>query len=73
MHKTTFEYLQPTDAQMREMARCREAVTQYATILETWLPDGPDKTYLLRKLREVAMWVNVALTRNPDGSPREDG
>jgi hypothetical protein len=23
-----------------------------------------------KQLREVAMWVNVAITRNPDGSPR---
>ena len=38
--------------------------------IEHLVPDGPDKTYILRKLREVAMWVNVAITRNPDGSPR---
>ena len=24
----------------------------------------------LRKLREVAMWANVAITRQPDGAPR---
>jgi hypothetical protein len=28
-------------------------------------------TYILRKLREVGMWANVSITRNPDGSPRQ--
>ena len=37
---------------------------------EALIPDGPDKTYMLRKFREVAMWANIAITRNPDGSPR---
>ena len=34
--------------------------------------EEPDKTYVLRKLREVAMWANVSLTRHADGAPRED-
>jgi hypothetical protein len=36
------------------------------------VPDGPDKTYILRKLREVSMWVNVAITRFSDGAARTD-
>jgi hypothetical protein len=48
----------------------REAARTYAENLEHHVPDGPDKTYLLRKLREVAMWVSVAITRLPDGTPR---
>lgn len=38
--------------------------------VDALLPDGPDKTYALRKHREVAMWTNIAITRQPDGSPR---
>jgi len=45
-------------------------VTKYAETLEELLPAGPDKTYVMRKLREVAMWANIALTRNPDGTPK---
>lgn len=70
MHKTTFEYLKPTEQQLDEMQAAREASHAYHEVLERVVPEGPDKTYLIRKLREVAMWANVAITRNPDGSPR---
>ena len=70
MHESTFQYLKPTDSQLDEMQTIREAGTAYAKVLQEIVPDGPDKTYLLRKLREVAMWANVAITRQPDGSPR---
>jgi len=53
------------------MTLCRTAAAEYAEVLDQYVPDGPDKTYLLRKLREIAMWANVAITRNADGSPRE--
>ena len=69
MHDSTFEYLKPTEDQMALMATMRRASADYASVLQN-LPDGPDKTYIIRKLREVAMWVNIAITRNPDGSPR---
>ena len=68
----TFGYLKPTDEQQDMMTEARQAAAEYAEILETVIPEGPDKTYLLRKLREVAMWANVAITRNADGSPRAD-
>lgn len=71
MHSSTFEYLKPTDAQMADMGDARAAAHAYTRALEALVPEGPDKTYIMRKLREVAMWVNVAITRLPDGSPRE--
>lgn len=70
MHDSTFQYLKPTEKQLGDMEIARKASSVYALTLETLVPDGPDKTYLIRKLREVAMWVNIAITRNPDGSPR---
>lgn len=70
MHRSTFEYLKPTEKQLMQMAAFREEFAQFAACLEIGLPDGPDKTYILRKLRELAMWVNVAITRHADGSPR---
>ena len=66
----TFDYLKPTPEQMSAMGECREATHNYARVLERVVPDGSDKTYLLRKLREVGMWANVAITRQPDGAPR---
>lgn len=72
LHPSTFEYLKPTDAQVEKMARCRAAAKAYADILDAELPDGPDKTFVLRAHRSNAMWVNVAVTRQPDGTPRSD-
>jgi hypothetical protein len=70
LHDTTFQYLAPTEVQKHQMATLRAAGAAYARALETTLPEGPDKTYLMRKLREVAMWANVCVTRHADGSPR---
>lgn len=66
----TFQSLPQTERTHGELFQAGIAAQEYALIVERLLPDGPDKTYALRKLREVAMWVNVAITRNPDGSPR---
>ena len=71
LHPSTYEYLQPTDAQMRLINQARKAARTYSDALEALIPDGADKTYVLRRVRETAMWVNVAITRHPDGSPRE--
>jgi hypothetical protein len=71
LHESTFEYHKPSDAQLSAMTDARHRAFVYATALDAVLPDGPDKTYVLRKLRELAMWVNVAITRHADGSPRE--
>jgi hypothetical protein len=71
LHESTFEYLPVTDDQKASIQVCREAAAEYARTLSEIVPDGADKTYALRKLRDVAMWVNVAITRNADGSPRD--
>lgn len=70
LHESTFGYLKPTDEQMETMSRLRAAAKPYSDILEAELPDGPDKTFVLRAHRANAMWVNVAVTREADGSPR---
>jgi hypothetical protein len=70
MHESTFEYLKPTDDQVQTMQRVREAAKAFAEVLNRELPDGPDKTFALRNHRTTAMWANIAITRQPDGSPR---
>lgn len=72
LHNSTFEYLKPTDAQLEGMAKARALFAEFAKSLDPLLPDGPDKTFLMRQLRDSAMWANIAITRNPDGSPRRD-
>lgn len=70
LHLSTFKYLVPTDRQKEHMEELRKVAAAYASVIETIVPDGPDKTYILRQLRGVAMWVNVAITREADGTPR---
>jgi len=70
LHSSTFEYLKPTDEQIEAMATLRQASKVYADRIDAVLPDGPDKTYILRRIRETAMWINVAVTREADGTPR---
>lgn len=66
LHPSTFEYLKPTIAQIEKMARLREAAKVYADILDAELPEGADKTFVLRAHRSNAMWVNMAVTRTAD-------
>lgn len=70
MHPSTFEYLKPTDGQLTTMEKLRAAAKVYCDALEAALPDGPDKTFIIRAHRANAMWVNVAVTRQADGAPR---
>ena len=70
MHPSTYEYLKPTDDQIEKMARVRAAAKAYSDVLDAELPEGPDKTFVIRAHRSNAMWANVAITRLPDGTPR---
>ena len=70
LHSSTFEYLKPTDAQLGAMNNLRAAAKVYCDALDAYLPDGPDKTFVIRAHRSNAMWANVAVTRLPDGTPR---
>jgi len=67
---STFDHLKPTEAQKVFMDRARSAAKGYAEALDEILFDNPDKTYVMRQLRTLAMWVNVAITRHSDGAPR---
>jgi len=71
LHSSTFEYLKPTDKQVEDMAVVRSKFMELTFAIDGFIPEGPDKTYMMRQLREVAMWANIAITRNADGSPRQ--
>ena len=70
MHASTYEFLKPSAEQHASMTKVRDAAKAYSEILEAELPDGPDKTFVIRNHRSNAMWANVAITRLPDGTPR---
>ena len=55
LHDSTFQYVIPTDQQKMNMDLVREAAADFYAVLEEHVPAGADKTYLLRKLREVVM------------------
>lgn len=69
MHPSTFEYLKPTETQLHNMELMRKCASDFEANINDNVPDGPDKTYLIRKFREVAMWINIAITRNPRRFP----
>lgn len=71
MHVSTYEFLKPTEKQIEQMARVRQAARVFSEVLEKELPEGPDKTFCIRGHRANAMWTNVAITRLPDGTPRQ--
>lgn len=70
MHPSTFEYLKPTLDQLDAMNIVRKAAAEYCKILEDILPEGPDKSFIIRAHRSNAMWANVSITRLADGTPR---
>ena len=70
MHISTYQFLSPTNEQKLSMQNLRDAAQHYQDALDQELPEGPDKTFVIRHHRTTAMWANVAVTRNPDGSPR---
>lgn len=72
LHPSTFHYLNPSEKQKFVMQEVRDAYANFTDMLQRVLPDGPDKTYVIRQIRDAAMWSHVAITRNQDGSPRED-
>jgi hypothetical protein len=55
MHSSTFEHLTPTDDQIEAMAKVRTAFAECAGHILVHVPEGPDRTYLLRKLRECGV------------------
>lgn len=73
LHLATFEYLKPTSDQSVTMDMIRRAAAEYADILDALLPGGPGKLDVLNRVREAAMWANVHVTREEDGTPRLPG
>jgi hypothetical protein len=71
VHDSTFQYLKPSEQQVADMNTVRGAFAEVADVVLAKVPGSADRTYLLRKIRECAMWANVAITRTDDGTPRD--
>jgi hypothetical protein len=70
LHPSTFDHVKPTDEQAETMRQASALSKGYADDIAGILPDGADKAYVLRRIRETAMWINTAIMREDDGSPR---
>ena len=71
-HPHVFTSVLPSEAQKARMDTMSTAFLGLLSYIHQHVPEGPDRTYVIRKVRETAMWCNVAIMRNPDGSPRSD-
>lgn len=72
LHPDTFEFVPPTDKQLDKARPMRRAIRECAEQINELCPDGADKTYALRQLRAVYHWAYTAITREQDGSPKQD-
>ena len=70
LHRDAFNSVAPSDAQSLAMQKVRAGAREFFEVLERVVPDGPDKTHLVRRLMEVVMWANRAIMHRPDGAPR---
>ena len=66
-----FEYTTPTPAQKQDMDIIRQAAQHFVDAVHVIVPEGPDRTYLIRKFRECVMWAMISVVKMPDGSPRQ--
>jgi hypothetical protein len=70
MDPAAYEFLPPAEDQKAKMSELRAAAKLMGETADKLLPSGPDKTFALRQFRTAVMWMHVAITRQPDGSPR---
>lgn len=56
-----FTYQVPTDEQIVDMTRVREAAKVTAHTIVENVPDGPSKTKAIQDLREVVMRANLGI------------
>lgn len=56
-----FSYKKPTEEQVADMTVLRDIAKDYARMINTIAPDGPDKTYAIRLLRMTVMTHNLAI------------
>lgn len=56
-----FTYHRPGAGQVERMKDLRECALEFALLIDESVPDGPDKSAAIRKLRECVMTANAAI------------
>jgi hypothetical protein len=64
--------MQLSDDKQATLQALQEAAHTYASHVIELVPDGTDKTYLMRKFHEVTMWVQIAVSREMHAEKREE-
>jgi hypothetical protein len=72
LHPHAFDSIKPTEAQLLAMQKVRDGAKEFYELLDRVVPDGPDKTFVVRQLMGLVMWANRAVMHRPDGAPRGD-
>jgi hypothetical protein len=72
MHAETFNPVTVTPAQAEKHKRLSAAAWAYLDAIEADVPEGPDRTFILRNHRTTALWAAEAVMKLPDGTPRTD-
>jgi hypothetical protein len=70
LHPLMFQPVIPTEDQSARLETMRTAFMGLMKIIDDNVPDGPDRTYIVRQIRGASMWCSYSIMRNPDGSPR---
>jgi hypothetical protein len=63
--------MQLSDDRQATLQALQEAAHEYVSHIIELVPEGADKTYLMRKFHEVTMWVQVAVSREVHAEKRE--
>lgn len=56
-----FTYHRPNEGQTTRLQELREGALKFAILINERVPDGPDKSAAIRKLRECVMTANAAI------------
>lgn len=60
----------PAPGQIEAMKILNKAAKDYADVILELLEDGADRDYIIRRIREIAMWCNVCVLKHDDGADR---
>ena len=59
--ENVFTYHPPTPNQIPKYDEIRKAAKIFAKVIQDQVPEGPDKSVVMRKLREAVMTANAAV------------
>ena len=59
-----FTYHSPDEERAKKHAHIREQCFSLSNLLDSYLPDGREKSLAITKLEEVMFWANASIARN---------